>query len=262
MKKLTSYHLKIIAIGFMMLDHVLKAFSNDIMTWMQNNQIFTFTNYIIFMVILSLGRIAFPLFTYMIAQGCEHTHNIKKYIYRLLLLAVISEVPFQYFMSILNETPYTFSLSAGNVFFTLALGAISIEGYRRLKEKKASSWIPYSPVIICAVLAQVLDTDYAGIGVILIFLWFIFKDSKYWYLPVIIFSVFLYDIFFLTLGIINYGFDMFVILEAVLHTSCSLLSILILKRYNGKKGKPIKWFFYVFYPLHITLIVMSYNFLH
>ncbi|MEG0365840.1 MAG: TraX family protein [Coprobacillus sp.] len=262
MKRLTSYHLKIIAISFMVFDHVIKVFSNDIISWMQSNQLFTLTNYIVFMLILSLGRIAFPLFAYMIAEGCKYTHNIKKYISRLFLLAIISEVPFQYFVSILMDTPYTFSLTAGNVFFTLALGAVSIEGYRYCKEKQKSSWIIYLPVIICALIAQILDTDYAGIGVILIFLWYIFKDSKHPYLPAIIFSVFLYGIFFLTLGIVNYGFSSPVIFEAIFNTCGSLLSIPILKRYNGERGKPIKWFFYVFYPLHISLIVITYYFTH
>ncbi len=261
MKSLTSYHLKIFAIVFMVLDHVLKAFSMSIINWMQSNDIFTFFNYILFMIILSIGRIAYPLFAYMIAQGCQYTHNIKKYIARLLLMAVISEVPFQYFISILNETPYHFSLSAQNVFFTLALGAISIEGYRYYKEKYNNKII-YLPIIGCALLAQVLNTDYAAMGVILIFLWYVFKDSQYWYLPVIIFSVSLYLIFFLSLGIINYGFDIIVIIEALLHTGSSLLSILILKRYNGQRGKPIKWFFYIFYPLHLALIVLLFNFFH
>lgn len=246
----------------MVLDHVLKAFSNDIIVWMQNNQLYTYTNYMTFIIILSLGRIAFPLFAYMIAEGCKYTHNIKKYISRLILLAIISEVPFQYFISILNNTPYTFSLTTTNVFFTLTLGAISIEGFRYLKEKQALLWITYLPVIVCATLAQILNTDYAGIGVLFIFLWYSFKDSKHKYLPVIIFSVLLYCVFFLTSGILDYGLNSIIIFEAIFDTCSSLLSILILKRYNGEHGKSIKWFFYAFYPLHISLIVIIYKFIH
>ena len=262
MKKLTSFHLKIIAITTMVIDHAFKIFTNDIFSWMQSQQLFTIPNYILFMFILAIGRIAFPLFAYMIAEGCYYTRNIKKYILRLCLLGIVSEIPFQYMIAILNNQAYSFSFSLGNVFFTLALGASAIEAYRYLKEKSNNLIFLSLPVILCSVIAQILNTDYSAPGVLLIFFCYCFRETKYWYRPILIFNLFLYALYMPFLGIMNFGLDWIVILEAIFSISFSCLSLFVIKQYNHQRGKAVKWLFYVFYPLHIAVLVGLYYVTH
>ncbi|MEG1942513.1 MAG: TraX family protein, partial [Angelakisella sp.] len=100
---MTSFTLKIIAIAAMLIDHIGYMFFPDM---------------IIFRLI---GRIAFPIFAFFVAEGIRFTHDRKKYLTRLLLLAVISEIPFD-----LMRNGSAFSPSSQNVCFTLAVGVVCV----------------------------------------------------------------------------------------------------------------------------------------
>ena len=99
---MSSFVLKIIACISMFCDHVGDAFIGKL----------TFLNYI--------GRLAFPIFCFQIVQGYIHTHDIKKYILRLSLFALISQIPFMLFYHIV------FDSFAINVIFTLLFGLFTI----------------------------------------------------------------------------------------------------------------------------------------
>jgi hypothetical protein len=98
-------------------------------------------------VLRLIGRIALPLYAYMIAQGCKRTKNINKYLLRLGLFALISEIPFDltfwhYLGESFGDVDY---LRNTNVFYTLFFGAFGIAIYESLKTKKRP-WIALLPL--------------------------------------------------------------------------------------------------------------------
>lgn len=120
MKNLTSYHLKIIAMITMVIDHSCKIFSLlliQFLGFLENQNVVYCTYYFI----EGIGRISFILFAFMIAEGCRHTHDIQKYVGRLLLFALISEFPFQWMISIITGTSFAFSLTMTNIFFHFSI---------------------------------------------------------------------------------------------------------------------------------------------
>jgi len=105
---MSAFVLKIIAMITMTCDHVSYLIFGG----------FSFLNYI--------GRIAFPIFAYQISEGYIHTSNLRKYFLRLLVFALISQIPFSLFLSMYSDNFYL------NIFFTLLLGLLAITVYDKL----------------------------------------------------------------------------------------------------------------------------------
>jgi len=105
-----------------------------------------------------IGRIAFPIYAYMIAQGCRHTKNINKYLLRLGIFALISEIPFDVAFNhytLMDDGIPRFGINFlryTNVFYTLFLGVACIMIYEKLKTKKhqwpALLTLPFIPAIL------------------------------------------------------------------------------------------------------------------
>ena len=110
---MTSFALKIIACITMFIDHLGYAIFHKM----------SYFNYI--------GRLAFPIFAYQIGEGYVHTKNIKLYFFRLGLFAIVSQIPYMLFHSIISAN---FSL---NIFFTLFLGLLCIYIYEKFPFKPA-----------------------------------------------------------------------------------------------------------------------------
>ncbi len=102
---------------------------------------------------LFIGRISFPIFAFLISEGYIHTKNFGKYLGRLLLLALISQIPAY---SLFFNNASTLYL---NIFFTLALGLLSIRFFDKLKSKCLS----YILVFSIAFLAEFLHCDFGAI---------------------------------------------------------------------------------------------------
>lgn len=215
---MTSFVLKIIAIISMLSDHVGYTIFNKV----------TFCNFI--------GKISFPIFAFLISEGYLHTKNLKKYLIRLILFALLSQIPFMLFFSTFNI--YGFNL---NIFFTLLLGLISIIIY----EKTDKSFISIIIFLLLAILAQITNCDYGFFGVCLIFLFHAFKNNKFkMNISILLITLIRYSLLFFTSLNINYiYFGIF-----------SCISLIFINLYNNKKGKNIKYFFYIFYPLHLLIL--------
>lgn len=121
------------------------------------------------------GRIAFPIFCYLIAFGYRKTSNKYKYLARLIIIGLVSELPFRYcFWG--NISFFTFN----NVYFTLALGLGAIILYDLIMESGTRIiYFSLAPVIVAALLATFLSTDYGADGVLLIFFFYISGSNKY-----------------------------------------------------------------------------------
>ncbi|MBW7573276.1 TraX family protein [Caproiciproducens faecalis] len=182
-----------------------------------------------------IGRLSFPLFCFFISEGLLYTTNIKGYLERLFLFALISEVPYDLAF---HKTVYY--PQSQNVFFTLFLGLAAIA---ILHTYLVSRPVPAVLLAVsCALLAEVLHTDYGWFGVVLIIIFYCFKNFRT--RGVLVFTV------------LNTGYSL---LTGPIKLYAALAGFPILV-YNGKKGKlNWKYFFYAFYPVHLLILYLVYK---
>ena len=172
-----------------------------------------------------LGRLAFPIFAFSISEGYSHTKNVNKYLMRLLNFAIIIQLP-----NFLGFQEYPL-----NIFFTLALGLFCLE---ILDNNKINIVVRYIVVLYLCFLAEKTGLDYGAYGVILIILFNKLKNNKLY-----IFIAFLaLNLVILKIGNLS---------EMQMYSIFSLVPIFL---YNGKKGYGMKYFFYLFYPLHFIFL--------
>lgn len=203
---LDSFQLKCIAIVSMALDHT-GAVLYPSQIWLR-----------------CLGRIAFPIFCFLIVEGFFHTHDVRRYMGRLGVFALISEIPYDLaFRGVPLEYDHQ------NVFFTLLIGI----GMMVLLERNRE-WPVKAVILLLAMwLAVLIRSDYNFRGILLIFVFYIFHESRWLAVTAGGFWNFLYQ------GVIQkYG----------------VLSVLPLALYIGERGRKMKYFFYIFYPVHLLLL--------
>ncbi len=220
--------LKLIAIISMVVDHVGHVF---------------FPQYPVFRWV---GRIAFPIFCYCMTVGMLYTHDIKKYLKRLAIFAVISQ-PFY----ILAFQPHAFveNILLLNIFFTLLLSLWAVWGF---KEKKW--WI----FILGIILLTMFNCDYSLTGIILMLIFYLCRNRPVLgafiyaltYIPAL-FNGYMEDPLALVIGQNAIGFEIF-----------SLLAIPLIYLKTSSNIKISKWFFYAFYPLHLFVIFVVRTMLH
>ena len=177
-----------------------------------------------------IGRLTFPIMAFFIAEGAAKTSDKRKYVMRLFLFALISEVPYD-----LMQSGQIFDLSRQNVMFTLALGLIScfmVDNIKR-NEKQALSVIAILGAFVCALL---LFCDYDISGVLLVLLFYIMRDEKSGKRDALI----------LGNGIATLIFSNFTQLAG-------FFALPLLGMYNGERGNGYKYLFYIFYPAHMLV---------
>lgn len=217
---MTVFILKIIACISMFLDHVKYAIPET-----QN------------FVTIYLGRIAFPIFAFLITQGYIHTSNLEKYYKRITVFALISQIPFMLFRSLIGEWEML------NIMFTLLLGLFAITVYDKINKKYIS--IPICIFLI--ILGEIINVDYGWFGVALVFLLYICKNNKI----VLTFSyVILILVWFYFEGMLKL-YNMYII-----YFINYLIPLIFILLYNGKQGKKIKYFLYWFYPAHMLILYL------
>ena len=188
-----------------------------------------------------IGRIAFPIFAFQLVIGYNNTKDLKKYIIRLLIFACISQIPFMLFLSTYTDK---FLL---NIFFTFLLGILAIYSYDKFKNKKYGKLIGLLPVILIVLIAYLIKVDYGAFGIILIFIFYFFKNNK----PLMCISFYiLCFIKYLIYTLIPPTFNFYFLITNL----CTFLSVFLIILYNGKQGKKIKYFFYIFYPSHLIIL--------
>ena len=230
-KGLSGSTLKLIAIVTMFIDHIGAVIVERMLYVTGNTGNLTYEQMkMLDAVLRSIGRIGFPLFCFLLVEGFMHTHNIKKYALRLLIFAFVSELPFN-----LAFTGRLFYTGYQNVFFTLFIGLITMWGHQTIEAKQQlNKAVKISLCIIIPVagilLAELLKTDYAGIGVACIMvLYFCRKNRK---LQIIAGAV------------------------AFLWELPASLSFVPAALYNGRRGWKMKYFFYIFYPAHLLVLYL------
>jgi hypothetical protein len=176
-----------------------------------------------------IGRLAFPIFCFLLVEGYIHTHNVKRYAFRLLLFAAISEVPFDLAFS---YSPVNWEYQ--NIFFTLLLGVLVMCGMDWIgKFTKVPAFqilLKLLPLFAGMVVAWYLKTDYSKMGVLSIGILYLFRD--YGRLPQCVTAA------------ISFAWE-----------PPAMLAFIPIYFYNGKRGISIKYLFYIFYPAHLLLLV-------
>lgn len=207
--------LKLIAMVSMVLDHVGDSFFPD-QVWMR-----------------ALGRIAMPIFAFCISEGFAHTHDKQRYLMRMGIFALVSEVPFDL---VTAGVPLEFShQNIMATFFWAILGLMLFEritGEDASKGKKAAGYIMLAVFAMTSVL---LGLDYNMLGCGLIFVFYLLRERG---ILIATAAAAVFHVALRNVGIYWFG----------------LLGFLPILSYNGQRGRGLKWLFYLFYPGHLLLI--------
>ncbi len=230
---MTSFTLKIIGVIAMLFDHIGDAIIGR------------------FSILNLIGRFAFPIFAYQSIESYIHTKNIKKYLARLFIFALISQIPFSLF-----QKTYTNEFHL-NVMFTFLLGIISLIIHDKINDK----YLKILPIIFVATINEIIRADYGAFGIVLIYT-FYYLEKIYHYKNkkiVTIISIFLLCNFRYIFPMIN---NPEYITEYFLLGLFTSMSVFIIILHNKKEGKKMKYFFYFFYPLHLLMLAyIHYNLL-
>jgi len=266
---MSAFILKIIALLVMFIDH----------TGAVCTPLFNVT------LMREIGRVAFPIFIFFIAEGCRRTRNIALYMLRLGLFALVSEIPFDLATAGFLANPAGYGVASldfmahQNVFFTFFLGVLCVYIYRTFNKGFYRLFYILIPFVIY--LGDLLNTDYGSVGVLFVLALYLLpygrqepgapivlsEAGKYCRIAAILcmlFYLYVYDN-------VNKGQAMILITHgglAVLMDNMpqlispfavnlflfSCVSLPLLAFYNGKRGTPFKWFFYAAYPAHLLIL--------
>ncbi len=184
-----------------------------------------------------IGRLAFPIYCYMIVNGMFHTRNCVKYILRLTAFALMAEVFFD--LAFFNTA---YHLEHQNVFFTLAIGLAVICVIEQIKLKLKGKLYFIALILELFVLflgcfiAYVLKTDYSFYGILMIFGFYEFRFN----------------------AMVSCAFQIYINMYLIGGVQAyAIAAIPVIWMYNGEKGiieKKLKWFFYLYYPVHLLII--------
>lgn len=235
-KCIDALTLKILAMAFMLCDHMWAT--------VLSNQSF----------LTDIGRLAFPVFAFQMAEAFYHTSNYKKLMQRLFIFALISEIPFNLMTG--GSIIYPFHQ---NVMFTFLIALLFLKLMEKAK-KTGSIWKFSLTVILCAVAGFVIGTlcmvDYFGFGVLTVFLFYLCRDFKFSWIGQIA-GMYLINVIMLgglvipiTIGNFSFEFP---------QQGFALLSLPLIWLYNGERGKhnkAIQIAYYAFYPVHMLILAL------
>lgn len=234
---ISSFSLHILAMTFMLCDH-LWATLFPAQEWMT-----------------CIGRMAFPIFAFMIVEGFFHTTNVCKYISRLFIFAVISEVPF----NLIYGSSFIYPFHQ-NVIWTFLIALLCITLIEKINTR-GTWWLTWSIIPITALVGYLLGTiimvDYYGAGVLTVLTFYIFREKKWWcflgqLICLAILNIKVIGGYFYSISFAGYEFQ-------IVQQSFALLSLIPIWFYHGRRGYHSKWFQYVcyaFYPVHLLLLYL------
>ena len=231
MKKLNSNHLKIIAIIAMTIDHIADLLYPGMPNIFMSN------------IMHIIGRLTAPIMFFFICEGYYYTKDVKKYISRLFIFALISHFAYCFAFGI-----NFISFSTGNIFnqtsimWTLAWAVVALHilhGKNNLKDYQ--KWL-----LIILINLITFSSDFSSIAVMAILFMYDRRDN----LKVQMISMMAWLSIY---ALISY---LFVSKTYGLIEMTAILVYPLLKKYNKERGKTkwLKWFFYLYYPLHLIII--------
>jgi len=223
---LSSFSIKLLAMAAMLLDHTGLAFRPLLQDWA-------------YYALRGVGRLAMPLFCFLIAEGLYHTRDVKKYLARLAVFALVSELPYDWFVF-----GKVWDFSRQNVGVTLFLGLLGIFLFDLAAAKGAKGPALLS-IVSVSCLAELLRADYGAFGVYFIFAFYYFRGRVRPLCGALAAGTLLY---LWAAG----KFSIFTLLQPL-----ALLALIPIALYSGEKGQEprgARWLLYAFYPLHLALL--------
>lgn len=210
-KILSGSHLKWLALVTMMVDHAGMMFCGQ-------------SFYPLYQILRGIGRLAFPIFCFLLVEGFYYTHSFKKYICSLAVFAVISEIPYN-----LAVGYSVFYPEKQNIFFTLFAGLLMI----KLLQKRQNFSERMCILLLTGCLAELLHLDYGMFGIMQIAGLYLCRE----------YHVIQYIVLIL-LNLCQGSLQAF-----------GAVSVVPIACYDGTRGRQRKYFFYAIYPLHLLLFV-------
>ncbi len=182
-----------------------------------------------------VGRLAFPIFCFLIVEGYIHTRSVLGYMRNLLIFGLISEIPFNLaFRRTLLYPEYN------NVYMGLFLGLMGIFLWDTITKRdfrNAPAAAKVGAILAVAAMSLIAGfghADYNFFGPIVIFCMYVFRKNK-----VLCFITSAVTLVLCNLSELN-----------------ALVAFFLIFRYNGKRGRQFKWFFYLFYPIHLIILYL------
>lgn len=210
-----------------------------------------------------IGRIAFVLYAFMLAEGAYRTGNKTKYALRLLALAVISVIPHSY-----CNIGKLFNPDDMNIFFLLFLGLLTIYAWDWIKKQTLQKGLSVLARILltaaaCAV-AEVLKFEYGLMGILLILVFHVFR---YDFPKLAVAGALVLTIGYMVHAVVSYDPVGWInshssnLIPSLIRTDSvqvyGVLALPLIYFYNGRKGRQLsKWFYYLYYPVHLGIIAL------
>jgi len=212
--------LKIIAIISMLIDHI---------------GAYILPNIIWFRVI---GRLAFPIFAFFIAEGWKRTKSRKKYIINLTIFAIISQIPYILLTNALKL----------NILFTFLISLWLISIIQTIKNRQYENILLLICILLVLFLADIGNiVDYGILGIALVLIFYYIPNRNRAIIPASLILILLSLRTAISYNFALQGFNQF----------ASLLSLILIYFYNNIPGsRKLKYFFYIFYPLHLLVIYL------
>lgn len=254
-KGLSTSFIKTIALVCMFIDHfaasvvacLLRVPSHPVMQqigqWIPEGTDVTTFVMTVYQWMRNIGRISFPIYCFFIVEGFFHTRSRKKYARRLAACALISELPFD--LALFGKVIYPLHQ---NVFFTLLIGlgaiwVIDVILAKNNQGKAQKALLATFTAVGFMLLAEIMFVDYFSFGVMVIVVMYLLRkvlaDKVKLWVPI----VFVAGVVVLSVSYVGEFW--------------ALLALPLMFFYRGKKGWNGKWFFYLFYPVHLVLLALA-----
>lgn len=231
--------LKLIAIVTMLIDHVgAVVLIRMLLAGMKQSSAIDQDLWSIYRLSRDIGRIAFPIFCFLLVEGFERTRDRGRYALRLGIFALVSEIPFN-----LAITGKMLDFGYQNVYFTLLIGLLTMMLVNRVSDLKKPerdgwmwdvAWAGFGTIIKLGLVAagvwvaECLHTDYGALGILCIMVLFLFRS--------------------------NTKVQALAGACAFLWEIPAPLAFIPVGWYNGTRGLKLKYVFYLFYPIHLLVL--------
>ena len=239
---LSSAALHIIAMALMLCDHLWAT-------------IFPYLD-----VLTCIGRIAFPIFAFMIAEGYRHTSNVKKYMLRMLIFAVLAEIPFNLVYG--GQVSYIYHQ---NVLWTFLIALVCMTLIDKVKAK-GRTWLTifagFGIVFLGALIGTIGMVDYYGAGVLTVLTFYFFREKKWWCFAGQLICMYYINVemlggYYYPVTIAGHYFEL-------QQQGLALIALIPIWLYNGTRGYNAKWFkyfCYAFYPVHFAVLYVIWQYI-
>lgn len=181
----------------------------------------------VYKILRDVGRIAFPIYCFLLVEGFFYTRSRWKYLRNLMLFAAVSEIPFN--MAIFGKVFYP---KGQNVYFTLAFGLCALLLLERFEGYRISRLAAQAVLIaVFLFIGEFLEVDYHWKGIAYIIMFYYLKKLR------------IGKILAALVGALAF----------LLYEPTAVFAFIPIYFYNGKRGRQMKYLFYTIYPLHLAV---------